>query len=110
MSAVEATFMMAFMLPTLLAMSGVREELRMVEPKTRFGFGIGALSGSVATFLIMMKLLPGPASIDADLSSMTLLIGGASITGGGFVLSIVLIGSAFWQALTRWKFHRSNVS
>ena len=102
--------MMAFMLPTLLAMSWVREELRVVEPKTRLGFSIGAFLVSVATFLVMLKLLPEPASIDADLFSIALLMSGASIFGSGFVLSIVLTGSAVWQTLKRLKFHRSNVS
>lgn len=41
---------------------------------------------------------------------MTLLMGGASIFAGGFILSIVLISSAVWQAFKRWKFYRSNGS
>ena len=102
--------MMAFVLPLLLAISWVREELRMVEPRTRFGFGIAALLGSAATFFVVLKLLPEPAAIEGDLLLMTLLMGAISIFAGGFVLSIVLISSAVWQAFKRWKFYRSNVS
>lgn len=110
MSAVEAILMMAFILPSLLAISWVREELRLVEPKTRFGFGIAAFFASAATFSVMLKLLPEPAAIEGDLLLMTLLMGGASIFAGGFILSIVLISSAVWQAFKRWKAYRSNGS
>ncbi|MEO1922858.1 MAG: hypothetical protein ABGW84_13355 [Sphingomonadaceae bacterium] len=110
MSATEAILMMAFILPSLLAVSWVREELRLVEPTTRFGFGFAAFFGSAATFFAMLKLLPEPAAIEGDLLLMTLLMGGASIFAGGFILSIVLISSAVWQAFKRWKFYRSNGS
>ena len=102
--------MMAFVLPLLLAISWVREELRMVGPKTRFGFGIAAFFGSAAAFFVILKLLPEPAAIEGDLLLMTLLMGGTSIFAGGFILSIVLISSAVWQAFKRWKFYQSNVS
>ncbi len=108
MSAVEAILAIAFVLPMMLAISWVREELRLAEPKTRFGFGIAALFGSVATFSVILKLLPEPAAIEGDLLLMTLLMGGASIFAGGFILSMALIGSAVWQAFKRWKFYRSN--
>ena len=102
--------MMAFLLPLLLAISWVREELRMVEPRTRFGFGIAAFLGSAATLFVVFSLLPEPAAIEGDLLLMMLLMGGISIFAGGFVLSIVLISRAVWQAFKRWKFYRSNVS
>lgn len=108
MSAVEAILILAFVWPQMLAISWVREELRMVEPKTRFGFGIAAFLGSVVTFSIVLKLLPEPAVIEGDLLLMTLLMGGASIFAGGFILSIVLVSSAVWQAFQRWKFYRSK--
>lgn len=110
MSAIEASVMMAFLVPLLLAISWVREELRMVEPRTRFGFGIAAFLGSAAAFFVILKLLPEPAAIEGDLLLMTLLMGGLSIFAGGFILSIALISSAIWQAFKRWKFYRSNVS
>ena len=110
MSVVETILMMAFVLPLLLAISWVREELRMVEPRTRFGFGIATFCGSAITFFVIMKLLPEPAKIEADLPLQTLLMGGISIFAGGLILSIALISSAAWQALKRRKFHRSNVS
>lgn len=109
MSTVEIVLMMAFLIPLLLAISWVREELRMVEPKTRVGFGIAAFLGSAAAFFVTLKLLPEPAAIDGDLRLMTLLMGGISIFAGGLILSFVLISSGIWQAFERWKFHRNNV-
>ncbi|WP_427969050.1 hypothetical protein [Altererythrobacter sp.] len=109
MSVVETILMMAFLVPLLLAISWVHEELRMVEPKTRFGFGIASFAGAAITFFVIMKLLPEPTKIEVDLPLQTLLMGGVSIFAGGLVLSIALISSAAWQAFKRWKFHRSNV-
>lgn len=110
MSAVESILMMAFVLPLLLAILWVRDELRIVEPRTRFGFGVAAFFGSAATFFVMMKMLPEPAEIERDLLLQTLLMGGASIFAGGFILSIMLISSSVWQAFKRWKFYRRDVS
>jgi hypothetical protein len=110
MSAVETVLMIAFILPLLLAISWVREELRLVEPRTRFGFGVAAFLGSATAFFVMMQLLPEPAEIEHDLLLQTLLMGVASIFSGGLILSIALISSSFWQAFKRWKFHRRNVS
>ena len=110
MNATEAILMMAFVLPLLLAMSWAREELRRVEPVTRFGFGIATFVGSLVVLYAIIKLLPGQAQIEGDLLGQMLLMGGASIVACGLVLSVALIGSATWQAFKRWKFHRSNVS
>ncbi|WP_197054311.1 hypothetical protein [Sphingomonas sp. 37zxx] len=98
---------MAFMLPLLLAISWSREALRLVEPQTRFGFGIAAFFSSLAAFYATMKLLPKPAEIESDLLLQTLLMGGMSIFSGGLVLSAALICSAAWQSFKRWKFFRS---
>jgi len=82
----------------------------MVEPEVRFRFGIAAFFGSAAVFLVTLRLLPEPAAIEGDLFLMTLLMGGTSVFASGFVLSIVLIASAVWQAFKRRKYFRSNVS
>lgn len=109
MSAVESILMLAFILPLLLATSWVREELRMVEPRTRFGFGVVAFFGAVAIFFVMIKMLPEPAEIENNLLLQTLLMGGASASASGLILSIVLISSSVWQTFKRWKFYRRDV-
>lgn len=110
MGVVETVLMMGFLLPLMLAISWVREELRMVEPRTRFGIGVAAFLGSTAIFFVTVKLLPDSAEIEGDLLLQILLMGGMSVFAGGLTLSIALISSAAWQAIKRWKFHRSNVS
>lgn len=110
MSAVQTILMLAIIFPLLLAISWVREELRMGEPRTRFGFGIAALIGAVAIFIALRKLLPEPQMIEGDLFLQTIPIGGVSALAGGIALSVALIGSAAWQSYKRWKFHRSNGS
>ncbi|HEV7288789.1 hypothetical protein [Sphingomonas sp.] len=110
MTAVESILMVAFVLPSLLAVSWCREQLRWVEPGTRFSFGIAAFFGSIAVFYVVMKMLPEPAEIEGDLFLMSLLVAGASIAASGMVLSLALTCSAAWQAFKRWKFQRSNFS
>lgn len=101
--------MMAFIVPLLFAISWVRQELSVVEPRTRFGFGVVAFLGSAATFFVTMKMLPEPVEIEHDLLLQTLLMAGASIFAAGFILSIMLISSSVWQAFKRWKFYRRDV-
>jgi hypothetical protein len=109
MSVTETILMMAFVLPLLLAISWTREELRLVEPRTRFGIGIGAFLGSLAIFYATVKLLPKQAEIEGDLFLQALLMGGVSVFAFGLILSVALICSAAWQAFKRWKFNRRNV-
>lgn len=110
MTAVESILMLAFMGPLLFALFWCREQLRLVEPATRFLFGIAAFLGSIALLFVVLTVLPQPAAIEGDLFLLTLLMGGSSAVACGMVLSIILICSAAWQTFKRWKYHRSNFS
>lgn len=57
----------------------------------------------------MIRMLPEPAEIENNLLLQTLLMGGASASASGLILSIVLISSSVWQTFKRWKFHRRDV-
>ncbi|OHD08746.1 hypothetical protein [Sphingopyxis sp. RIFCSPHIGHO2_12_FULL_65_19] len=99
---------LAFLMPILFMVSGVRRKLRRTGPTQRFWIGFASLVGSILVFLSTLKFLPHPA--EEGLVHKIVLTALSSAVAGGVILSVVLIASAGMEWFKRWNSHQRRGS